>query len=144
MPDGLLRYGAADAAVLLRRACAMRAPTPLSLRKGALSGARQLCFGQASRLQLPYHAAGVADGDDVFRNIFRHYAAGADDAVAADADPGQDADVAANPDIIADGYRAGGFYTPVAFGGGERVGGGVKAAVGPDENIVAEGYRRGV
>ena len=83
-------------------------------------------------------AGGVADGDDVGGEAFGDDAAGADDGVFADLDAGEDGDVAAEPDVVADDDGGGAFDIGEAGGGVGGVDGGVEVAAGAGEDVFAE------
>ena len=70
---------------------------------------------------LPQDAAGVADGEAVCRDVFGDDAARANDAVVTNADAGQDNNIAAEPDVVADGNRRGVLPGLVTQGGVQRV-----------------------
>jgi len=87
---------------------------------------------------LSQDAARIADGEAVCRDIFRDDAARADNAIVTNADAGQDNNIAAKPDVVADGYRRGVFPSLVAQDGVQRVIDGVEGDVGGKEDVVAD------
>ena len=66
-------------------------------------------------------------------------AARANDAVVTNADAGQDNNIAAEPDVVADGNRRGVLPGLVTQGGVQRVIDGVEGDVGGKEDVVADG-----
>lgn len=93
---------------------------------------------------LPEHAAGVTDGDDPGWYVPRHHAARADDRAFAYCHAGQDGDISAYPDVVANDDGRALFKSGVALGGKQGMDGRVHPAVGADKAVRAEAYRRAV
>lgn len=84
----------------------------------------------------------IANRHRVCRDVFHHDASGPDNAVVTDFDSRQYRDSGANPYVVADSDWAGIFEPFVALYGIYGMSGCIKSAVGSDEHIVAECYRR--
>lgn len=87
---------------------------------------------------MPDDAAGVAYGQRTGWNVSVDNTPGTDDAVVADGDAGQYADLRPDPHVVADGDGAGIFQPAVPLPDVERMAGRIETAVGGDEHMVAE------
>ena len=96
----------------------------------------RICF---SRFDVADDPAGIAVCQHSRRDVLGDHAAGTDDTVVADAYPGEDTYVSADPYVIADGNRVGMFQTGIPLLLVQRVSGRVDAYMRGDEHIVSDG-----
>jgi uncharacterized protein (DUF2062 family) len=86
---------------------------------------------------LSYHFTRISEGNDIRRNIFRNDTPRAYNRMITDIHSGENDHISSQPDIVADGNRAGVFKAFVPLSGIERMDCRIKATIRTDKNVIA-------